>query len=157
MTAGGWHALLAPLPVQARARRRPVAPATGLEPAAAAAIAGWSSLVLDLSAADGLRVIQVLIDGEGKPLSASDHVMFRSPAREGSARPWVRQESIGGRFEGDGEFRGTYWQVEGPEPEDDQPPRWTPIPRAPTKEEVAGLVALVQEVCRRGTIQEPEP
>jgi hypothetical protein len=153
----GWHALLAPLPRDARARRRAVAPATGLDPAAAAAIAGWSSLVLDLSATDGLRVIQVLLDTEGRPLSASDHVMFRSPGRDGSERPWVLQESIGGRFEGDGTFRGTYWQVEGPEPGDDQLPRWTPVPRPPTSEEVAGLVALVEEVRRRGAAGEPEP
>jgi hypothetical protein len=113
--------------------------------------------VLDLSATDGLRVIQVLLDTEGRPLSASDHVMFRSPGRDGSERPWVRQESIGGRFEGDGTFRGTYWQVEGPEPGDDQLPRWTPVPRPPTSEEVAGLVALVEEVRRRGAAGEPEP
>jgi hypothetical protein len=157
VAAVGWHALLAPLPGDVQARRRPVAPATGLDPAAAAAIAGWSSLVLDLSAADGLRVVQVLLDAQGRPLSASDHVMFRSPGRDGSERPWVRQESIGGRFEGDGTFRGTWWQVEGPEPEDDQPPRWTPVPRAPTSEEVAGLVALVEEVRRRGAAPEPGP
>lgn len=157
MATAGWHALLAPLPESARVRRRPVAPATGLAPAAAAAIAGWSSLVLDLSAEDGLRVVQVLVDARGRPLSAGDHVMFRSPGRHGSTRPWVRQESIGGRFEGDGSFRGTYWEVEGPEPEDDQPPRWTPVPRSPTSEEVAGLVALVAEVRRRELAPESEP
>jgi hypothetical protein len=152
-----WHALLAPLPGNVRARRRPVAAATGLDPAAAAAIAGWSSLVLDLSAAGGLRVVQVLLDADGRVLSASDHVLFRSGGREGSDRPWIRQENIGGRFEADGDFRGTYWQVEGPEPEGDEPPRWTPAPRAPTREEVAGLIALVEEVRRRGPDSETEP
>jgi hypothetical protein len=152
-----WHALLAPLPGNVRARRRPVATATGLDPAAAASIAGWSSLVLDLSAAGGLRVVQVLLDADGRPLSASDHVLFRSAGREGSDRPWIRQENIGGRFEADGDFRGTYWQVEGPEPEGDEPPRWTPVPRAPTREEVAGLIALVEEVRRRGPDSEAEP
>jgi hypothetical protein len=157
VTARDWHALLAPLPGNVRARRRPVAAATGLAPAAAAAIAGWSSLVLDLSAAGGLRVVQVLLDADGRPLSASDHVLFRSAGREGSDRPWIRQENIGGRFEADGDFRGTYWQVEGPEPEGDEPPRWTPVPRAPTREEVAGLIALVEEVRRRGPDSGPGP
>ena len=157
MSAVDWHALLAPLPGNVRARRRPVAAATGLDSAAAAAIAGWSSLVLDLSTAGGLRVVQVLLDAGGRLLSASDHVLFRSAARDGSGRPWIRQENIGGRFETDGAFSGTYWQVEGPEPADDEPPRWTPVPRAPTREEVAGLVALVEEVRRRGPAPEPGP
>jgi hypothetical protein len=157
VSARDWHALLAPLPGNVRARRRPVAAATGLDLAAAAAIAGWSSLVLDLSAAGGLRVVQVLLDGDGRPLSASDHVLFRSAGRDGSDRPWIRQENIGGRFEADGDFRGTYWQVEGPEPEGDEPPRWTPVPRTPTPEEVAGMIALVEEVRRRGPASEAGP
>jgi hypothetical protein len=152
-----WHALLAPLPGNVRARRRPVAAVTGLDPAAAAAIAGWSTLVLDLSAVGGLRVVQVLLDADGRPLSASDHVLFRSAGPDGSGRAWIRQENIGGRFEADGDFRGTYWQVEGPEPEGDEPPRWTPVPRAPTREEVAGLIALVEEVRRRGPAPEAGP
>ena len=86
VSAMDWHSLLAPLPAGVRARRRPVAAATGLDPAAAAAIAGWSSLVLDLSAADGLRVVQVLLDAEGRFLSASDHVLFRSAGRLGEQR-----------------------------------------------------------------------
>ena len=81
-----WHSLLGPLPANVRARRRPIAAATGLDPAAAAAIAGWSSLVLDLPAAGGLRVVQVLLDAEGRFLSASDHVLFRLAARDGSGR-----------------------------------------------------------------------
>ena len=81
----------------------------------------------------------------------------RSAGRDGSGRLWIRQENIGGRFETDGAFHGTYWQVEGPEPANDEPPRWTPVPRAPTREEVAGLVALVEEVRRRGPAPEPGP
>lgn len=153
-----WHALLAPLPAGVRPQRRRVGVTADLDPAAAQAVAGWSSLVVDLTAgADGLRVVQVLIDAEGHPLSASDHVLFRSGGRDDTGRPWTRQENIGGRFETDGAFRGTYWQVEGPEPADDEPPRWTPVPRAPTREEVAGLVALVEEVRRRGPAPEPGP
>jgi hypothetical protein len=126
-----------------------VATTADLDPAAAAAVAGWSSLVLDLSGADGVRVVQVLLDADGRPLSASDHVLFRSAARDDSGRPWMRQENIGGRFEADGTFRGTCWQIEGPEPSDDEPPRWSAVPRPPTAAEVAGLTALVAEVRRR--------
>jgi len=146
-----WHGLLAPLPAGARPRRRPVATTADLDPAAAAVIAGWSSLVLDLSAgAEGLRVVQVLLDAEGRPLSASDHVLFRSAGRDESGRPWIRQENIGGRYEADGSFRGTCWRTEGPEPVDDEPPRWNASPRAPTPAEVAGLSDLVREMRRRG-------
>jgi hypothetical protein len=127
-----------------------VAAAATLEPAAAEAVAGWSSLVLDLTAGmKGLRVVHVLVDAEGRPLSASDHVLFRSAGRDGGDRPWIRQENIGGRFERDGSFRGTCWLTEGPEPADDEPPQWTAVPRAPTVEEIAGLRALVDDVCRR--------
>jgi hypothetical protein len=146
-----WHALLAPLPPGARPRRRPVATTADLDPSAAAAVAGWSSLVLDLSAgAGGLRVVQVLLDAEGRPLSASDHVLFRSAGGEESGRPWIRQENIGGRYETDGTFRGTCWLTEGPEPADDEPPRWNARPRPPTAEEITGLAALVGEMRRRG-------
>lgn len=145
-----WHALLAPLPDGARPRRRPVATTADLQPSAAAAVAGWSSLVLDLTAgADGLRVVQVLLDADGRPLSASDHVLFRSASRDATGRPWLRQENIGGRFEADGSFRGTCWQMEGPEPADDEPPQWSAVPRPPTASEVAGLTALVGEMRRR--------
>lgn len=145
-----WHALLAPLPAGVRPQRRRVGVTADLDPAAAQAVAGWSSLVVDLTAgADGLRVVQVLIDAEGHPLSASDHVLFRSGGRDDTGRPWTRQENIGGRFETDGTFRGTCWRVEGPEPDGDEVPQVTPVPRAPTPEEIAGLVVLVDEVRRR--------
>jgi hypothetical protein len=93
--------------------------------------------------------VHVLVDGEGRPLSASDHVLFRSAGRDGSDRPWLRQENIGGRFEPDGSFRGTCWLTEGPEPADDEAPQWTAVPRAPTDDEIARLRTLVEEMCRR--------
>lgn len=113
-----------------------------------AAVAGWESLVLELSAgAAGLRVLQVLLDAEGRLLSASDHVMFRS---EGEGQPvQIRQESIGGRFEPDGDFRGTFWLISGPEPVDDEEPRWEMSPREPTEGEVEALRQLVAEMVRR--------
>jgi hypothetical protein len=111
-------------------------------------VAGWESLVLELSAGSaGLRVVQVLLDAEGRLLSASDHVLFRS---ETEGQPvQIRQESIGGRFESDGAFRGTFWLTTGPEPVDEEEPRWGLSPREPTKGEVEALRQLVAEMVRR--------
>lgn len=114
----------------------------------AAAVAGWESLVLELSAGpSGLRILQVLLDAEGRLLSASDHVLFRSEAEGRPAR--IRQESIGGRFESDGNFRGTFWLITGMEPVDEEEPQWDMSPRTPTNGEVEALRQLVAEVVRR--------
>jgi hypothetical protein len=141
-----WHALLAPLPADATPRASPVAPPS----VQAEAIAGWISLVLELSAGPaGLRIVHVLVDAAGRPLSASDHVLFRSePMLPGEATR-MRQESIGGRFEDDGSFRGTCWLVSGPEPVDEGVPDWDMAPRTPTESEVEKLKALVGEMLRR--------
>ena len=130
-----WLALLAPLPAGALPRRGP------------GGLADWRSIMLDLSAGPaGLRVVQVLVDGRGELLSASDHVLLRTP---GDAPVWVRQESLGGRFNDDATFGGTHWVVEGPEPAGDEPPDWTMTPRSPTEAEVAALRVLVAEVLAR--------
>lgn len=143
MTRPAWHVLLGPLPPDAVPRRQPVGapeiPATGGD----AAIAGWEQLVLDLSAgAAGLRVIHVLVDGDGRLLSASDMVLYRSADAE------IRQESVGGRFEADGSFRGARWLTVGPEPEGDAPAAWTSTPSDPTAADVTALGALVAEMLR---------
>ena len=154
-----WHVLLGPLPAEAVPRRKPVASPEILATPAGAAIAGWENLVLELSAgAAGLRVLQVLLDQTGQPISGSDHVLYRlegvSPAgnREGHAPARIQQESIGGRFEPDGTFRGTCWHVVGPEPADGEDPQWEMTPREPTAQEVAALRGLVAELLQR---QEP--
>jgi hypothetical protein len=118
-----------------------------------AEIAGWSSVALELSAgAAGLRIVQVLVDQQGQPLSASDHVLYRStPPNDRSAPAHIEQESIGGRIEPDGSFRGTCWRVVGPEPAEGEEPQWTMAPRAPTDEEIATLRILVAELLRRPT------
>jgi hypothetical protein len=104
--------------------------------------------MIELSAgAAGLRVLQVVRDAEGRLLSASDHVLFRSVAEGQPVQ--IRQESIGGRFESDGDFRGTFWLITGPEPVDDEEPRWELSPREPTKDEVEALRELVAEVVGR--------
>jgi hypothetical protein len=144
VTRPAWHVLLGPLPPDAVPRRQPVGTPAILATSAGAAIAGWEQLVLDLSAgAAGLRVIHVLVDGEGRLLSASDTVLYRSADAE------MRQESVGGRFEADGSFRGACWLMVGPEPEDDAPPAWESTSSEPTAADVTALGALVAEMVRR--------
>jgi hypothetical protein len=144
VTRPAWHVLLGPLPADAVPRRQPVGTPEILATSAGAAIAGWEQLVLDLSAgAAGLRVIHVLVDGEGRLLSASDMVLYRSADAE------MRQESVGGRFEADGSFHGARWLTMGLEPEGDAPPAWTSTPSEPTAADVIALGALVAEMLRR--------
>ena len=139
-----WHALFAPLPADAVPRRQPVAPPEVLATPAGAAIAGWEQLVLDLSAGGtAMRVVHVVLDGDGRPISASDMVFYRTGPAE------IRQESVGGRFEADGSFRGTRWLTTGPEPADDEPPDWESTPSEPSAADVAALRALVDEMLRR--------
>jgi len=149
-----WHALLAPLPQSVVPRVSPLVPSEPAPSASPSAIAGWESLVLELSAeAAGVRIVQVLLDADGRLLSASDHVLFRFPPTihdpVGGPAVLMRQESIGGRFEVNGDFRGTCWLVTGPEPLEEEAPQWEMTPREPTPEEVAALRTLVAEVMRR--------
>lgn len=145
-----WHVLLGPLPGQAISRVSPLVPPPGEPTIEAGPLAGWHSLVVELSAgAAGVRILQVLVDGEGVPLSASDHVLFRFEPPDGLRPVQMRQESIGGRLESNGDFRGTCWLVTGPEPVDEEEPRWEMVPRQPTEGEVQALRKLVVEVVRR--------
>jgi hypothetical protein len=143
-----WQALLGPLPAGSAPRVSPVGPPALVGTPEGATVAGWESLVLELSAGSaGLRVLQVLRDAEGRLLSASDHVLFRS---EAEGRPvQIRQESIGGRFESDGDFRGTCWLITGLEPADEEEPQWDLSPRQPTQAEVEALRTLVAEIVGR--------
>jgi hypothetical protein len=120
----------------------------------AEAVAGWEDLMVELSAgAEGLRIVQVLLDGERRLLGASDHVLFRDASGDPVR---IRQESLGGRFEPDGVFTGTFWVAEGPEPGEDAS-RWRMSPRPPSQGEVAGLRALVAEVLRLEATGEDPP
>ena len=146
-----WHVLLAPLPPDARPSRKPIAPPEVLASAEGSAIAGWTSVSLELSDPPrGLRHFLVTLDATGRPLTASDHVLFRLPRADGGPEAWdSRQESIGGRLEADGTFRGTCWLVTGPEPEDDASPKWDMRSRPPDEAEIARLKALVADVLGR--------
>jgi hypothetical protein len=114
--------------------------------------------VLDLTAGSaGLRVLQVLLDAEGRLLSASDHVLIRVEPDHERGPVRIRQESIGGRFEPNGDFRGTYWLVTGPEPVDDDEAKWEMAPREPTGSEVTALRGLVRELMRRRADSPDQP
>jgi len=151
--APAWLALFAALPADARPVRKPVAPPGSEGAAPDSPIAGWESLTLDLSAPlFGTRIVLVTLDATGAPISGSDHVMTRLVS-EGSDDPLrpsqIRQLSLGGRIEPDGTFRGTYWTVEGVEPEGEEDPNWTYASRPPTDEEVGLLLGLVKDVMAR--------
>jgi hypothetical protein len=141
-----WNELLAPLPADAVPVRQPVAPPEVLARPEGAAVAGWEQLVVHLSdPCHGLRTVLVLIDAAGTVLSASDGVFSYI---DGEPRH-VHHETLGGRFEADGEFRGTHWLSVGLDPGEDEPAQLESTPSAPTVEQIAGLRVLVAEMLRR--------
>ena len=76
-------------------------------------IASWQSIMINLSEPDfGLRHVQITLDEQGRLLAGGDHVMFvRETTPEGGEATVTDHESIGGRFEEDGSFRGTHWKA----------------------------------------------
>ncbi len=148
-----WHLLLAPLPAGVVPRRKPVGSPEILETPHGAAIAGWEQLTVDLSAGSaGLRVVLVVLDGTGRPISASDTVLYRiesTTTGAPDAPAHMRQDSIGGRIERDGTFRGTCWRTEGPEPPDGEEPQWKMERSEPSPNQISALIALVAEVLGR--------
>ncbi len=154
MTA--WHALLAPLPPEAVPRRQPVASPEGLAGPPGWAIAGWEQIVVDLSAgAAGLRNVLVVLDGNGVLLSAADSVLYRMgpdgtpPPADCDVPTRVRHESVGGRFEPDGSFRGTRWVSVALDPGDADELEWDSTPSEPSAEDIAALRLLAAELIRR--------
>jgi hypothetical protein len=144
--------LLAPLPADALPRRQPVGSPEVLAKPEGAAIAGWEQLTIDLSAgAAGLRNVLVVLDGEGRLLSANDTVLYCSAPMDGSADGVTEflHESIGGRFEADGSFRGTRWRGRTLQADDEDEGQHQSTPCEPDAAEVAALRALVDEVLRR--------
>jgi hypothetical protein len=141
-----WNALLAPLPDDAVPTRQPVAPPELRERPEGAAIAGWEQIVLHLSdPCKGLRTVLVVVDASGTAISASDGVFYYI---DGEPRR-VYHELLGGRLEADGRFLGTHWVSIGPDPGEDQPAQLETTPSVPTPQQIAGLLALVDEMLRR--------
>ena len=144
-----WHALLAPLPGNAILRRQPVASPEVLASPHGDAIAGWQQITIEMSAgAAGLRHVLVVLDADGQPISANDTVLFRRERPQ--PRPAeLRQQSLGGRLEPDGTFRGTRWESVAIASIGDDEPRWDSTPSTPGPDDVAGITALVTDVLRR--------
>lgn len=141
--AAPWHSLLAPIPLDSVPSRKPVAPPEILATPHGAAIAGWEQLTVELSAGSaGLRHVLVVLDAAGQPISAGDTVLYSSTVH-------FYQESIGGRIEQDGTFRGTRWRTVGVESEEGSEPRLESTRSEPTATEIAGIKALVAELLRR--------
>ncbi|HLF95985.1 MAG TPA: hypothetical protein VI457_02490 [Methylococcaceae bacterium] len=164
--AAPWHALLVPLPPDAVLRRQPVAPPEIRDTPQGAAIAGWEQVTAELSAgAAGLRHVLVVLDGAGQPISACDTVLYRREIPREAGEPGASsaveceiefyQESLGGRLEPDGSFRGTRWRTVGLETMDDGEPRMESTPSEPSADDVAGLKALVADVLRRQATTKP--
>jgi len=109
----------------------------------------WETLTIELSDGNsGLRHVLVTLDGQGRPISASDLVLYRSGLEDG--RVEVRTESIGGRIEADGRFFGTRWTSIGYETratESDAGIQSTPS--VPTDHDVDRLLTLVKDVQKR--------
>ena len=61
----------------------------------------------------------------------------------------ARQESVGGRFEPDGSFRGTRWLSIAEDPGGVDEPEWQSTKSEPSSADVAGLRTLVAELSRR--------
>ena len=155
-----WHALLAPLPDDVTVCRQPVGSPEVLSTPEGAAIAGWEQLTVELSAGPaGLRHILVVLTSSGQLISASDTVLYRSEVSRDSSRYRLfspttdhvefHSETIGGRFELDGTFRGTRWETTGIESPDDSEPKMSSKRSAPSAEDIAAIKSLVSDLIKR--------
>jgi hypothetical protein len=115
-------------------------------------IHGWNGLTFEIGTGPkNYRIVHVLVDAEGSLLSGSDHVVFRSETSSGTAGE-IEQFNIGGRFEIDGTFNGTWWHIQGPELAGDEQPNWTYTSRKPSSEEITTFRQLIDDVLERGGI-----
>ena len=152
MPAPAWLSLLSPLPSDSRIERVPVATAEQIASGTADAIAGWHSIRVHLSEPEfGLRFVLITLDQDDRLLSGGDHVMFvLETTPDGSEATLTEHQSVGGRFEVDGSFRGTYWKStsETPPGEDEGVPR-SAEHRPPSEEEIAALRRIIDDVLGR--------
>jgi len=65
------------------------------------------------------------------------------------------QETVGGRLEDDGMFRGTRWRTLGVESAREEEAMRDPMPSAPTEGEANALKSLVAEIMKRSIIAAP--
>jgi hypothetical protein len=148
-----WHALLAPLPDDAVVKRRPVLPPEIAAKPESAVIAGWEQLTVEFAdACRGMRHLMVVLDAQGRAISASDLVMYRA---ELGGEVVFFQETVGGRLEEDGSFRGTRWRTLGLDSPDDEEAKLDASPSTPTQAEAQALKGLVAEIMRRSIIAAP--
>jgi hypothetical protein len=152
-TAPSWLSLLAPLPDDVVPQRKPVASAQQLANGTAGPIAGWQSITVNLSQPDfGLRHVQITLDEQGRLLAGGDHVLFvRETAPHGCEATVTDHESIGGRFEDDGTFRGTHWKTTLENNADDPESTVTRSAehRGPSADEIAALRRIIDDVLDR--------
>ena len=146
--------MLVPLPLDVKPERVPVASAEQLAQGTAGPIAGWQSVRVNLSQpAYGLRHVQITLDEQGLLLSGGDHVMFvRETTPDGAEPTLTEHESIGGRFEPDGSFRGTYWKMtleRSPDGDEDASITRSSENRTPSADEVTALRRLIADVLGR--------
>jgi hypothetical protein len=149
-----WLALLVPLPLDVKPERKPVASAEQLAQGTAGPIAGWQSVTVNLSEpAYGLRHVQITLDEHGQLLAGGDHVMFvRETTPDGIEATLTDHESVGGRFEPDGSFRGTYSKLtlESPaDSDDDSSIARSAENRPPSVDEVEALRRIIADVLNR--------
>jgi hypothetical protein len=148
-----WLGLFAPLPADVKAERKPVASAEQLATGTAGPIAGWQSVTVNLSEpSHGLRNVQITLDEHGQLLSGGDHVMFVLETTPDGDAMRTEHESVGGRFEQDGSFRGTYWKMtleNAPDGDEDASVARSTEKREPSAEEIAALRRLIDEVLNR--------
>lgn len=150
-----WLALLSPIPADAKPRRKPVASAEQIEKGTAGPIAGWHSITVHLSEPEyGLRHVQITLDENGQLLSGGDHVMFvrETAPHDDSIATLTDHESVGGRFESDGAFRGTHWKttLESPPGGDgDESVTRSAENRPPSAHEIAALRRIIADVLSR--------
>ena len=150
----GWLSLLVPLPLDVKPERKPVASAEQLLQGTAGPIAGWQSVTVNLSEpAYGLRHVQITLDEQGQLLAGGDHVMFvREATPDGSEATLTDHESVGGRFEPDGSFRGTYWKMtleSAPGGDEESSVTRSAEHRQPSVDEVTALRRIIADVLSR--------
>ena len=152
MSAPIWLSLLSPIPPDAKPQRKPVASAEQLAKGTAGPIAGWVSVSVNLSEPQyGLRHLLITLDEHGQLLSGSDHVMFVRETTSDDVATLTDHESVGGRFEKDGSFLGTHWQMtlESDPNDDENSVARKSEKRFPTDDEVAALRRIIADVLSR--------